>query len=188
MFYISVCVKTLSDSTLPPRPLFLSLLSQNPQKSSMTGVPFLSLEGALEFNPEADPLQNEALVHMWMEVKIKPLLKSVTKHFLSCLSTKNFSCSSYQMMYVWVSEHLTVSRTFVTPASQHPPSSYRVRELSKHFSEMNPVRQKWIYTFFMYPFLSGPHVAGKDMMCSIYSCNLDTTDLTLCLSHYQNTF
>lgn len=171
-----------------PTPPFLSLLSQNLQKSSMTGVPFLSLEGALDLNPEADPLQNEALVHMWMEVKIKPLLKSITKHFLSCLSTKNFSCSSYQMMYVWVSEHLTVSRTFVTPASQQPLSSYRVRELSKHFSEMNPVRQKWIYTFFMYPFLSGPHVAGKAIKCSIYSCNLDTTDLILCLSHYKNTF
>lgn len=102
-------------------------------KSSMTGVPLLSLQGALEFNPEADPLQNEALVQMWMEVKIKPLLKSVTKHFLSCLSTKNFSCSTYQTV---------------------------VRELSHHFSEMNPVRQKWIYTFFMYPFLSGDRVAG----------------------------
>lgn len=26
---------------------------------------------------------------------------------------------------------------------------------------MNPVRQKWIYTFFMYPFLSGGRVEGK---------------------------
>lgn len=96
-------VKTLSLSLtllFLPTPPFLSLPSQNAQKSSMTGVPFLSLEGALKLNSEADPLQNEALVHMWMEVKIKPLLKSVTKHFLSCLSTKNFSCSSYQMMYV----------------------------------------------------------------------------------------
>eukprot|EP00064_Thunnus_orientalis_P021427 superscaffoldBa00006491_g21590 len=71
-------------------------------KSSMTGVPLLSLQGALDFNPGADPLQNEALVQMWMEVKIKPLLRSVTKHFLSCLSTKNFSCSTYQTVYVSV--------------------------------------------------------------------------------------
>ncbi|XP_068583671.1 uncharacterized protein [Cebidichthys violaceus] len=102
-------------------------------RSSMTGVPLLGLQGELALNPGADPLQNEALVQMWMEVKIKPLLKSVTKHFLSCLSTKNFSCSTYQTM---------------------------VRELSHHYSEMNPVRQKWIYTFFMYPFLSGHRVAG----------------------------
>ncbi|MED6255604.1 hypothetical protein ATANTOWER_011869, partial [Ataeniobius toweri] len=102
-------------------------------KSSMTGVPILSLEGALDFNPGAEPLQNEALVQMWLEVKIKPLLGSITKHFLSCLSTKNFSCSTYQTV---------------------------VRELSHYYSEMNPVRQKWIYTFFMYPFLSGDRVAG----------------------------
>lgn len=102
-------------------------------KSSMTGVPILSLEGALDFNPGADPLQNEALVQMWLEVKIKPLLGSITKHFLSCLSTKNFSCSTYQTV---------------------------VREISHYYSDMNPVRQKWIYTFFMYPFLSGDRVAG----------------------------
>ncbi|XP_036949254.1 uncharacterized protein LOC119016969 [Acanthopagrus latus] len=102
-------------------------------RSSMTGVPLLSLQGALELNQEADPLQNEDLVHMWMEVKMKPLLKSITKNFLSCLSTKNFSCSSYQTV---------------------------VKELSHHFSEMDPVRQKWIYTFFMQPFLSGDRVEG----------------------------
>ncbi|XP_039670200.1 uncharacterized protein LOC120567316 [Perca fluviatilis] len=102
-------------------------------RSSMTGVPLLSLQGALELDPGADPLQNEALVQMWMEVTIKPLLKSINKHFLSCLSTKTFSCSTYQTV---------------------------VRELSHHYSEMNPVRQKWIYTFFMYPFLSGDRVAG----------------------------
>ncbi|TKS68567.1 Mesothelin-like protein [Collichthys lucidus] len=99
----------------------------------MTGVPILSLQGKLALRPKADPLQNEALVQMWLEAKMKPLLKSVTKHFLSCLSTKNFSCSTYQTV---------------------------VREISHHFSEMDPVRQKWIYTFFMYPFLSGDRVAG----------------------------
>lgn len=128
----------------------------------MTGVPLLSLQGALALNPGADPLQNEALVQMWMEVKIKPLLKSITKHFLSCLSTKNFSCSTYQTVYVWVSSvYLPVSVTFVTTTSHHPISSCRVRELSYHYSEMNPVTQKWIYTFFMYPFLSGDRVDGK---------------------------
>ncbi|XP_075869320.1 uncharacterized protein LOC142879757 [Nelusetta ayraudi] len=102
-------------------------------KSSVTGVPFLSLQGALELNPQVDPLHYEPLVQMWLEIKIKPLLKSITKGFLSCLSTKTFSCSTYQTV---------------------------VRELSRHFSGMNPVRQKWIYSFFMYPFLSGPDVAG----------------------------
>lgn len=49
-----------------------------------------------------------------------------------------------------------------SPVAAHPHvSSRRVKELSHHFSEMNPVRQKWIYTFFMYPFLSGDRVDGK---------------------------
>ncbi|XP_071382779.1 uncharacterized protein mslnb [Centroberyx affinis] len=102
-------------------------------RSSMAGVPLLSLEAAMMFNPEADPFQDQALVQMWLEVKIKPLLSSISKQFLSCLSTKNFSCTTYQTV---------------------------VRELSHHFSEMDPVRQKWIYMFFMYPFLSGEGVAG----------------------------
>lgn len=80
--------------------------SLQPQRSSMTGVPLLSLQGALELNQGADPLQNEDLVHMWMEVKMKPLLKSITKSFLSCLSTKNFSCSTYRTVYVWVSVYM----------------------------------------------------------------------------------
>lgn len=128
----------------------------------MTGVPLLSLEGALALNPGVDPLQNEALVHMWLEVKMKPLLKSVTKHFLSCLSTKNFSCSTYQTVYVSVSVYLPASLTsYLNYLSHRPLSSRRVKEISHHFSEMDPVRQKWIYTFFMYPFLSGDRVNGK---------------------------
>ncbi|XP_029015454.1 uncharacterized protein LOC114860771 [Betta splendens] len=99
-------------------------------RSSWRGVPVL-LRGEVDIN--ADPLQNEDLVLMWLEVNIKPLIKSISKHFLSCLSTRSFSCSTYQTV---------------------------VRELSYHYSEMDPVRQKWTYTFFMYPFLSGDRVAG----------------------------
>ncbi|XP_029906846.1 uncharacterized protein LOC115358879 [Myripristis murdjan] len=102
-------------------------------RSSVAGVPIVIIEGAMALNPGADPFQNQALVHMWLEVKLKPLLRSITKQFLSCLSSKNFSCDTYQTV---------------------------VKELSHHFSEMDPVRQKWIYTFFMYPFLSGEGVAG----------------------------
>ncbi|XP_036067826.1 uncharacterized protein LOC118598760 [Oryzias melastigma] len=102
-------------------------------RSSLNGVPLLSLEGELELNERADPFQNEALVQMWLEVKMKPLLKSITKHFLSCLSTKNFSCSTYQTVLM---------------------------ELSYHHSELTPAQQKWIYTFFMHPFLSGDRIQG----------------------------
>lgn len=64
----------------------------------MVGVQILSLQGELHLNPREDPLQNEALVQMWTEVRLKPLLNSISKHFLSCLSTKNFSCSTYQTL------------------------------------------------------------------------------------------
>lgn len=148
----------------------------------MTGVPLLSLQGALLLNPSVDPLQNEDLVHMWMEVKMKPLLTSITKHFLSCLSTKNFSCSTYQTVYVGVSVclHVSVLLCFCAAASHHPLSSCRVRELSHHYSEMNPVRQKWIYTFFMYPFLSGDRVAGEVFMYFIqFYDELESSTLTV---------
>ncbi|XP_051940160.1 uncharacterized protein LOC127613259 isoform X1 [Hippocampus zosterae] len=101
-------------------------------RSSVKGA-HLSLEGAIFLDPDAEPLHNEALVEMWMEVKVAPLLKSINRHVLACLSNKNFSCSTYQTM---------------------------VKELSRHFYEMNPARQKWIYSFFMYPFLSRNGVAG----------------------------
>ncbi|XP_034044640.1 uncharacterized protein mslnb [Thalassophryne amazonica] len=101
--------------------------------SSMARVPLMSLEGELKLYPGVDAFQNETLVQMWLEIKIKPLLRSISKQFLTCLSIKNFSCSTYHTV---------------------------VKELSYHFSEMDPVRQKWIYTFFMYPFLSSGRVAG----------------------------
>lgn len=60
-------------------------------------------------------------------------------------------CTSKPMKPLWTP----------TVASHPHVSSCRVKELSHHFSEMNPVRQKWIYTFFMYPFLSGDRINGK---------------------------
>lgn len=94
----NILITSTEEAVVSRRP-FISL-----QKSSMKGVPVLSLQGALHLNPRVDPHQNEAVVQMWMEVKLKPLLHSITKNFLSCLSTKNFSCSTYQTMYVQAHE------------------------------------------------------------------------------------
>lgn len=68
----------------------------------MKGVPVLELQGAVNMKPDVDPLQNEALVEMWLDVKIKPLLSSITRELLTCLGTKNFSCATYQTVYVQV--------------------------------------------------------------------------------------
>ncbi|XP_029595979.1 uncharacterized protein mslnb isoform X4 [Salmo trutta] len=97
-------------------------------RSSLSQTPVLGLELGISVNPEAEAYQDEDLIKVWMEVKLKPLLSSISRGFLTCLSNKNFSCNTYQTM---------------------------VEELSDHFSEMDPVRQRWIYMFFMYPFLSG---------------------------------
>ncbi|XP_070965378.1 uncharacterized protein [Oncorhynchus clarkii lewisi] len=97
-------------------------------RSSLSQTPVFGLELGISVNPEAEAYQDEDLIKVWMEVKLKPLLSSISRGFLTCLSNKNFSCNTYQTM---------------------------VEELSDHFSEMDPIRQRWIYMFFMYPFLSG---------------------------------
>ncbi|CAL1600813.1 unnamed protein product [Knipowitschia caucasica] len=102
-------------------------------RGSTKGVPVLGLQGAVDLSLPEEALQNEALVHMWLEVKMKPLLQSVSRELLSCLSTKNFSCQTYQIM---------------------------VQQLSDYFSHIDPVRRKWIYDFFMFPFLSRDDMAG----------------------------
>ncbi|XP_028827791.1 uncharacterized protein mslnb isoform X2 [Denticeps clupeoides] len=93
----------------------------------------LSQSPALELWAGASAFDGDASVKVWVEVKLKPLLATVSRQFLTCLSGQNFTCDAYQTM---------------------------VRELSVHFSGMDPVRQKWIYMFFMYPFLSDNRTAG----------------------------
>jgi len=67
----------------------------------MSRVPFLEMQGALELRPlqAVEVYQDEELVHMWLSVKIRPLLHSISQHFLTCMSTKNFSCTTYQAVY-----------------------------------------------------------------------------------------
>ncbi|XP_051764545.1 uncharacterized protein mslnb isoform X3 [Ctenopharyngodon idella] len=89
-------------------------------RSSVSGVPVLDLSGGVSLN-------EDHVIRAWLDIKLTPLLSSISRNFLTCLSNRNFSCSAYQTV---------------------------VKELSQHFSGLDPVRQKWIYSFFMYPFLS----------------------------------
>ncbi|XP_052370176.1 uncharacterized protein mslnb [Oncorhynchus keta] len=110
-------------------------------RSSLSQTPVFRLELGISVNPEAEAYQDEDLIKVWMEVKLKPLLSSISRGFLTCLSNKNFSCNTYQTM---------------------------VEQLSDHFSEMDPIRQRWIYMLFMYPFLSGreqPFLSGERAGC-----------------------
>ncbi|XP_066516432.1 uncharacterized protein [Hoplias malabaricus] len=75
-------------------------------------------------------MENDDFLRFWTEVKLIP---SVSQNFLSCLSHSNFSCASYQTM---------------------------VEELSQHYFSLDAEKQQWIYSFFMYPFLSRNSSAG----------------------------
>ncbi|KAG9333285.1 hypothetical protein JZ751_012872 [Albula glossodonta] len=76
--------------------------------------------------PQDMQLQSTVFIQLWFQVKLKPLLMAVPKEALSCLGAMNFSCETYQIM---------------------------VKELSDHFSSLDPARQKYIYMSFMKPFL-----------------------------------
>ncbi|KAJ8391836.1 hypothetical protein AAFF_G00084520 [Aldrovandia affinis] len=91
-------------------------------RSSFSQGPILELMGGISVNTEAVQFHDLDVVKLWFQVKLKPLLSRVSRQILSCLSNKNFSCETYQAV---------------------------VEELSLHFSNMDPVRQRWIYMFFI---------------------------------------
>ncbi|XP_034063301.1 uncharacterized protein LOC117540632 [Gymnodraco acuticeps] len=72
-------------------------------------------------------LQSDDFVGSWFQTNIRPFLASTTPNFLFCLSSKNFSCETYQ----------TVIKAF---------SSQR--------ASMDREQQQAVYTHFIRPFLS----------------------------------
>lgn len=107
----------------------------------------------------------------WILIRMKLWSKCGWRWSLSrcCTPSPSTSCpasaprtSAAPPIRTCMSEPQRATPLSTSPVAAHPHvSSRRVKELSHHFSEMNPVRQKWIYTFFMYPFLSGDRVDGK---------------------------
>lgn len=107
----------------------------------------------------------------WIPIRMKLWSKCGWRWSLShcCTPSPSTSCpasaprtSAAPPIRTCMSEPQHAKPLLTSPVAAHPHvSSCRVKELSHHFSEMNPVRQKWIYTFFMYPFLSGDRVDGK---------------------------
>ncbi|KAL0202213.1 hypothetical protein M9458_000231, partial [Cirrhinus mrigala] len=43
-------------------------------------------------------LQDESFVRLWFQVKLKPLLSTLTPEYLTCLSHKEFSCHTFQIL------------------------------------------------------------------------------------------
>ncbi|XP_041133542.1 uncharacterized protein LOC121330804 isoform X4 [Polyodon spathula] len=89
------------------------------------------------FSPEN--LTDMDFIKQWFLVRFKPFLASASVDFLSCLSTKNFSCETYQAV---------------------------VTELNNEFSNMDNKGQQWVYTYFINPFLSSSNASGSTCISS----------------------
>lgn len=49
-------------------------------------------------NFSAAQLTDASFVAAWFQDRLRPFLSAVSRDFLSCLSTKNFSCDTYQVV------------------------------------------------------------------------------------------
>ncbi|KAB5523799.1 hypothetical protein PHYPO_G00156560 [Pangasianodon hypophthalmus] len=100
--------------------------------SGLSGIPLLNVSAGWSINTTA-LLQDDDVIRAWLQIRLTPLLSSISQNFLTCLSYNNFSCQTYQTM---------------------------VQELSQQFSTLDSQTQKWIYSYFMQPFLSRNTLAG----------------------------
>ncbi|KAK6481633.1 hypothetical protein HHUSO_G16101 [Huso huso] len=101
----------------------------------------LDVLGELRVNSfSTENLTNMDLIKQWFLTRFKPFLASASVDFLSCLSTKNFSCETYQAI---------------------------VTGLNNLFSVMDNRGQKWGYSFFMKPFLSRYNASGSSCTSNI---------------------
>ena len=74
--------------------------SPTPQRSAFSQGPAVELWAGLEVTPEG--LVSDAdVLKVWLEVKMTPLLSSVSRQFLRCLANRNLSCEAYQTVYVY---------------------------------------------------------------------------------------
>ncbi|KAG9349852.1 hypothetical protein JZ751_026205, partial [Albula glossodonta] len=84
--------------------------------------------GEIQINKfSEEELKNVSFIKKWFEMKLRPFFPSVSNEFLSCLSTKDFSCETYQAV---------------------------VRALSEQISSLDKMRQRTVYSHFIYLFLS----------------------------------
>ncbi|RXN11449.1 mesothelin [Labeo rohita] len=61
-------------------------------RSSVAGVPVVDLSGGFD-------MTEDHVIKAWLDIKLTPLLSSISRNFLTCLSNRNFSCSAYQTVY-----------------------------------------------------------------------------------------
>ncbi|XP_051994003.1 uncharacterized protein LOC127651975 [Xyrauchen texanus] len=89
--------------------------------------------GEVEVNNfSAAQLTDVSFIGAWFQERLKPFLPAVSGDFLSCLSSKNFSCDTYQVV---------------------------VKALSSQASLMEEEQRRAIFTEFIHPFLSRNELA-----------------------------
>ncbi|XP_067221288.1 uncharacterized protein [Chanodichthys erythropterus] len=109
-------------------------IEQSVKNSSQSNLTALFAELPAESFTSGN-LEDVEFMRFWFQIKMKPLLPSVSKEFLSCLRTRNFSCQAYKALFV---------------------------ELNNNSGLMDGVRQRWILNDFIVPFLSQRQSTGVD--------------------------
>ncbi|XP_053085694.1 uncharacterized protein LOC113525404 isoform X2 [Pangasianodon hypophthalmus] len=92
----------------------------------------------------ATQLKNATFVTLWFQMRLRPFLSSVSTDFLSSLSSKNFSCESYQIV---------------------------VKALSSQESLMKVEQKQSVITSFIFPFLSRADLPDPGCVSNTYGSN-----------------
>ena len=103
-YFVTVC----SGLLVPEQTVIGSAFSQN---FSAPDSPFIHILDRLhDLSPYN--LQDGQFISMWFQIKLKPRLSTLTTEYLLCLSSKPFSCMTYQILYVYLlSSTLTILST-----------------------------------------------------------------------------
>lgn len=106
----------------------------------------------------------------WFLTNLRPFLLQASREFLSCLSTKNFTCGTYQILYV--KTYILFQCGWLFALSWSSTSMWclclrRVEALGRQPANPNPAnsamdrqRQLLIYTDFIEPFLKRNDTEG----------------------------
>ncbi|XP_052341753.1 uncharacterized protein LOC118373719 [Oncorhynchus keta] len=106
----------------------LDYSSMNPNTSSPAMPNVLDAIGDVKLNNFTNAqLNNASFVDKLFQKMLRPFLASPSRNFLSCLSSKNFSCQTYQIV---------------------------IEALSNQSASMDREQQRVIFTHYIYPFLS----------------------------------
>ncbi|XP_042340408.1 uncharacterized protein LOC121941647 [Plectropomus leopardus] len=79
----------------------LSNMTLDPRNPALSMV----LDSIREIRLDTFSLNNPAVIQLWFKRRLRPLLPAVSPEFLSCLTTKRLTCSSYQHI-VQILSHL----------------------------------------------------------------------------------